>query len=61
MAIAAIDGLRNLWARIRRRANPRPIDVESLTPVTLVVFVFLAGLSLLLLAADIFNPVHFNL
>ena len=61
MAIAAIDGLRNLWARIRRRSNPRPIDVESLTPLTLVVFVFLAGLSLLLLAADIFNPVHFNL
>jgi len=61
MAIAAIDGVRNLWARVRRRANPRPIDVESLTPLTLIVFVFLAGLSLLLLAADIFNPVHFNL
>ncbi len=61
MAIAAIDGVRNVWARIRRRPNPRPINVESLTPLTLVVFVFLAGLSLLLLAADIFNPVHFNL
>ena len=61
MAIATIDGLRNTLARIRKRPNPRPIDVESLTPLTLVVFVFLAGLSLLLLAADIFNPVHFNL
>ncbi len=61
MAIAAIDGLRNTLARIRRRPNPRPIDVESLTPLTLVVFLFLAALSLLLLAADIFNPVHFNL
>ncbi len=61
MAIAIIDGLRNVWARIRRRPNPRPINVESLTPLTLVVFVFLVGLSLLLLAADIFNPVHFNL
>ncbi|MEI6038535.1 MAG: site-2 protease family protein [Actinomycetes bacterium] len=61
MAIALVDGLRNLWARVRRRPNPRPIDVESLTPLTLVVFVFLAVLSLLLLAADIFNPVHFNL
>lgn len=61
MAIAAIDGIRNLYARIRRRPNPRPIDVETLTPLTLVVFVFLAALSILLLAADIFNPVHFNL
>jgi membrane-associated protease RseP (regulator of RpoE activity) len=61
MAIASIDGLRNLFARIRRRPNPRPIDVETLTPLTLVVFIFLAALSILLLAADIFNPVHFNL
>jgi membrane-associated protease RseP (regulator of RpoE activity) len=61
MAIAIVDGLRNLWARVRRRQSPRPIDVEALTPITIVVFVFLAGLSILLLAADIFNPVHFNL
>jgi membrane-associated protease RseP (regulator of RpoE activity) len=61
MAIAAIDGLRNTWARIRREPTPRPIDVERLTPITVVVFIFLAALSLLLLAADIFNPVHFNL
>jgi membrane-associated protease RseP (regulator of RpoE activity) len=61
MAIAIVDGLRNLWARLRRRQSPRPIDVEALTPITIVVFFFLAGLSILLLAADIFNPVHFNL
>jgi membrane-associated protease RseP (regulator of RpoE activity) len=61
MAIALVDGLRNTWARIRRRQAPRPIDVERLTPITIVVFIFLAALSLLLLAADIFNPVHFNL
>lgn len=61
MAIAALDGLRNTFARIRRRPQPRPIDVEALTPLTLVVFVFLAALSLLLLAADLFNPVNFNL
>jgi len=61
MAIAAVDGIRNSLARIRRRPNPRPIDVEALTPLTVVVFIFLAALSILLLAADIFNPVHFNL
>lgn len=61
MAVAIVDGLRNSLARLRRKQNPRPIDVETLTPITIVVFVFLAALSLLLLAADIFNPVHFNL
>lgn len=61
MAVAIVDGLRNIWARVRRKQLPRPIDVETLTPITIVVFVFLAGLSILLLAADIFNPVHFNL
>ena len=61
MAIAIVDGLRNIWARLRRAPRPRPIDVERLTPITIVVFFFLAALSILLLAADIFNPVHFNL
>jgi membrane-associated protease RseP (regulator of RpoE activity) len=61
MAIAIADGIRNIWARMRKRQTPRPIDVETLTPITIVVFIFLAALSLLLLAADIFNPVHFNL
>ena len=61
MAIAIIDGLRNTWARIRRKPLPRGIDIEALTPLTMIVFVFLAGLSLLLLVADIINPVHFNL
>ncbi len=61
MAVAIADGARNTWARLRRRQLPRPIDVERLTPITIVVFIFLAALSLLLLFADIFNPVHFNL
>ena len=61
MAVAIVDGIRNSWARLRRRQLPHPVDVEALTPITIVVFVFLAALSILLLAADIFNPVHFNL
>lgn len=61
MAVAMVDGIRNTWARIRRQPLPRGIDIESLTPLTMIVFIFLAGLSLLLLVADIVNPVHFNL
>jgi len=61
MALALVDGFRRIWARRRSRPVPHPVDLEILTPVTIVVFVLLAGLSLMLLAADIFNPVHFNL
>jgi len=61
MAVAVIDGYRR-WRARRRGANaPDPIDLEKLMPITAVVFIFLVALSLMLLAADIFNPVHFNL
>jgi len=61
MAVALVDGFRR--SRARRRGLPEPslVDLQVLTPITIVVFVLLAGLSLMLLAADIFNPVHFNL
>jgi membrane-associated protease RseP (regulator of RpoE activity) len=60
MAIAIIDGLRR--ARARRKGSPAPpeIDVERLMPLTMAVFAILALLSLLLLAADIFNPINLN-
>ena len=58
MAVAVIDGLRR--ARAKRKGMPAPseIDVERLLPLTMVVFTILAALSLLLLAADIFNPIN---
>jgi membrane-associated protease RseP (regulator of RpoE activity) len=60
MAIAIIDGLRR--ARARRKGSPAPpeIDVERLMPLTMAVFAILAVLSLLLLAADILNPINLN-
>jgi membrane-associated protease RseP (regulator of RpoE activity) len=61
MAIAIIDGIRRTWARQRKKPLPAPFDVERLTPITIAVFIFLASLSLLLLAADIFNPVQLNM
>jgi len=61
MAVAVIDGVRRSNARRRGRPSPAPIALEKLMPLTAVVFIFLVGLSLMLLAADIFNPVHFNL
>ncbi len=61
MAVAIADGIRNFSAKRRGRPKPAPIDVERLTPITLVVFVFMAALSIILLAADIFNPIRVNL
>ncbi len=60
MAVAIVDGARNFLARRRGLAKPAPFDVERLTPITMVVFVLMAALSILLLAADIFNPIKMN-
>ncbi len=61
MAVAIADEIRAIFARLRRKPRPAPIDVNKLTPVTMVVFIFLAILTLMLLVADIINPVNLNL
>lgn len=61
MAVAIADEIRALFARLRGRPRPAAIDVTVLTPVTMVVFVILACLTLLLLVADVINPVTLNL
>lgn len=61
MAVAIADEIRALFARLRGRPRPAPIDVTVLTPITMVVFVVLATLTLLLLVADVINPVTLNL
>lgn len=61
MAVAIADEIRALYARMRRKPRPAPIDVNRLTPITMVVFVALAALTLMLLVADIINPVNLNL
>lgn len=60
MAVAIADQIRAAWAKLRRRPKPAAIDVTVLTPVTAVVFVILAALTILLLIADIFNPITLN-
>jgi membrane-associated protease RseP (regulator of RpoE activity) len=61
MAVAIADEVRALFARIRGRARPEGINVNKLAPFTMVVFVLLAALTVLLLAADIVNPIQVNL
>jgi membrane-associated protease RseP (regulator of RpoE activity) len=61
MAVAIADEVRALFARIRGKARPEGINVNKLAPFTMVVFVLLAALTVLLLAADIVNPIQVNL
>jgi membrane-associated protease RseP (regulator of RpoE activity) len=61
MAIAIADEIRAFFARLRGRPRPAGIDVKVLTPITMVVFILLAAMTVLLLIADIFNPVSLNL
>jgi membrane-associated protease RseP (regulator of RpoE activity) len=60
MAVAIADEIRALFARIRQRPRPAGIDVNVLTPITMGVFAVLAVLTVILLIADIFNPVSLN-
>jgi membrane-associated protease RseP (regulator of RpoE activity) len=61
MAVAIADEVLALFAKIRRKPRPAPIDVNVLTPITGVVVVLLGILTLLLVVADIINPVSLNL
>jgi membrane-associated protease RseP (regulator of RpoE activity) len=61
MAVALIDGIRYRFARMRGREKPSPIDINRLTPITVLVFTLLVALTVLLLIADIVNPVNLNL
>lgn len=61
MAVAITDEIRALFARLRKKARPAPIDVNVLTPITGVVVILLGILTVLLVIADIINPVSLNL
>jgi membrane-associated protease RseP (regulator of RpoE activity) len=60
MAFAIADEFRALFARIRKQPRPAGIDVNVMTPITMAVFGVLAVLTLILLVADIINPISLN-
>lgn len=57
IAGALYEGGRRRLAALRRRTDPGPVDTAKLMPLTYVVFVVLAGMSLMLAFADIVNPI----
>ena len=58
VAVALWDGIRRGWAKLWRRPPPPPVDATRLVPVTIVVAVFMIAMTVLLLIADIVNPVN---
>lgn len=57
VAAALWEGIKRQFARLRRLPRPRPADAARLQPLALGVFVLLGGMSLVLMLADIVNPV----
>ena len=52
-----VDKVRSWLARARGRAEPDPVDVARLVPLTLVVIVFMGGVTILAVLADVINPI----
>jgi membrane-associated protease RseP (regulator of RpoE activity) len=58
LAVIIYERIRAWLARLRGRPDPGLVDLQKLVPVSVGVFGLLIGLGVLLMAADIFNPVH---
>ena len=58
LAVVIFERIRAWLNRLRGRPDPGLVDIQKLVPLSLLVFALLVGLGTLLIAADIFNPVH---
>jgi Zn-dependent protease len=58
VAGALYEGARRQIARIRGRPDPGPVDVARMLPVAYTVAVALIAMSVLLIYADIVNPIR---
>jgi membrane-associated protease RseP (regulator of RpoE activity) len=59
LAVIVYERVRAWLARLRGRPDPGLVDMRKLIPVSVGVFALLVGFGLLLITADIFNPVKF--
>jgi membrane-associated protease RseP (regulator of RpoE activity) len=58
LAVVIYERCRAWLARLRGKPDPGPVDYRRLIPLSVGVFALLVGLGLLLIMADIVNPVH---
>ena len=58
VAVALFDSIRRKLFRASGKPDPGPVNASRLVPLTLVVVAILGGMSLLLMYADIVNPIR---
>ena len=58
LAVVIYERIRAWLARLFGRPDPGPVDYRRLVPVSVGVFALLVGVGLLLIMADLVNPVH---
>lgn len=54
---ALVEGVRRGWAKLRGKGDPGPTDTARLWPLSQVVIVFFVAMTVLLIVADLLNPV----
>jgi membrane-associated protease RseP (regulator of RpoE activity) len=57
IAGALYEAVRRGWARLRRRPDPGYVDVAKLLPIAYVAASFIVVMGVLLVIADIVNPI----
>lgn len=58
LIIVIFESIRSWLARLRRKPDPGLVDMRKLMPVTVAFLVLVIGYGLLLITADIINPIH---
>ena len=58
LAVVIYERTRSWLARLFGRPDPGPVDYRRLVPLSVGVFALLVGVGLLLIMADLVNPVH---
>jgi membrane-associated protease RseP (regulator of RpoE activity) len=58
LAVVIFERMRAWLAKLRGRPDPGPVDFRRLIPLSVGVFALLVGLGVLLIMADLVNPVH---
>ncbi len=58
LAVVIYESIRSRIYRLLRRPDPGLVDMRKLLPVSVGVFALLVGFALLLILADLINPVH---
>lgn len=58
LAVVIFESVRSWLARLRRKPDPGMVDWRKLAPVTVAFLVIILGYAVLVIAADIINPIH---